>query len=133
MLRQAQHDKKKLSVTRKKSAQGAENSASMAASASSASVWTSASIAARMRSGVIGRSVSHAPVASWIAAATAGANGTSGISATPRAPYGPFGSASSMMIGTISAGMSSAVGKRYVLKYGVSTLPSRTSKFSVSA
>ena len=55
--------------------------------------------AASTRSGVKGKSESHTPVASWIAAATAAANGTSGISDIPRAPNGPCGSGVSMMTG----------------------------------
>ena len=59
----------------------------------------SALSAASTRSGVIGCWVSQTPVASWMAAATAGGSGTSGISATPRAPNGPWGSASSRTTG----------------------------------
>src|SRR5215211_4075421 len=69
-------------------------------------------IAVSTRSGVIGWRWTHAPVASWIALAIAGASGTSAISDMPRAPYGPFGSASSKITGTISVGISSTVGNR---------------------
>jgi hypothetical protein len=71
-----------------------------------------AASAASTRSGVIGCWVSQAPVASWMAAAIAGASDTSAISDMPRAPYGPLGSASSMITGTISVGISSTVGSR---------------------
>src|SRR5262249_47929142 len=82
-----------------------------------------AASAASTCSEVIGCCESQTPVASWMALATAAAKGTSAISATPRAPYGPSGSASSRITGTISVGMSSTVGSRYVLRWGVRMCP----------
>ena len=78
-----------------------------------ASVGGVAPIAARMRSGVAGRSWTHAPVASWIAATTAGAPTSIGSSPTPLAPCGAEANGASTRIDVIR-GASSEVGMMYV-------------------
>jgi len=70
-------------------------------------------MAARIRSGVAGRSWIHTPVASWIAATTAGAPTSIGSSPTPLARCGASGKGASTRIEVIR-GASSAVGMRYV-------------------
>ena len=70
-------------------------------------------IAARIFSGVAGRSVIQTPTASWIAATTAGAPTSIGSSPTPFAPWGaPLNGASTRTVWM--RGASSAVGMRYV-------------------
>ena len=69
--------------------------------------------AASDRSGVAGRSVIQAPVASWMAATTAGATTSMGSSPTPLAPCGaPLYGCSSRS--EVMRGASMAVGMRYV-------------------
>ena len=69
--------------------------------------------AARIRSGDAGSSWIQAPVASWIAATTAGAPTSIGSSPTPFAPCGaPLNGASTRIV--VIRGASSAVGMMYV-------------------
>src|SRR4029077_255278 len=76
------------------------------------------STAARIRSGLAGRSAIHAPVASAIAAPTAGAPTSIGSSPTPLAPCGaPLNGASTRIVeirGASSEGGMMAVGRRAV-------------------
>ena len=68
-------------------------------------------MAARMRSGVAGRSWIQTPVASWMAATTAGAPTSIGSSPTPLAPCGAPENGFSTRIDSMR-GASSAVGIR---------------------
>ena len=77
------------------------------------SVEAVAPMAARIRSGVAGRSWTQTPVASWIAATTAGAPTSIGSSPTPFAPCGaPLNGASTRI--DVIRGASSEVGMMYV-------------------
>jgi hypothetical protein len=70
-------------------------------------------MAARIRSGVAGMSLTQTPVASWMAATTAGAPTSIGSSPTPLAPCGaPEKGCSSRMVRM--GGASRLVGMRYV-------------------